>query len=1111
MQRRSAARKRSSLAARAGASMRPPSDPDGRIEAQQRIYDLDAGTHIAFMIDAAGTLLAQNARARALSRAAADPALAWSLYPPWAEVLIREEGLAAAREHGYWRGELAVLAPDDRGAQDGVMQVIEYRAGGAPGQELYACALYAIADADVYESRLRFKRLFEEHPQPMWVYDLETLRFLVVNAAAVRHYGYSEREFARMTIRDIRPPDERARLDENLAATPPKGASRAGLWTHRRKDGSLITVDISSHAVILSGRPSRFVFAHDVSEQLRIADALHASEAMHQYVINHVPQQIFWKDLDLRYRGCNDVFARAAGAAGNLDVIGRLDEDFPWGRNAAAIRAEDAAIIATGQPLLDREDSMRYADGSVHWFLINKLPLHDRAGRVAGVLGTIEDISARKHAELTLQLRGHAIEASVNAIVITASGPLGNLIEYANPAFAQLCGYAVGEVIGRDMDFLLSDQPDAGDAAALRAALLGDGETTILLRNYHRDGSLFWNQLHVAPVRDASGLVSHHVCVLNDLTEVMRYQSQLEHQASHDALTALPNRSLFGDRLAQAIGFAARYGHGLWVVFIDLDNFKFVNDSLGHQAGDALLRVIAGRLAGCVRASDTVARLGGDEFMLVLNDEDGGHGEPAALLALLQTVLDAVAAPLRLQGEEGGEHEVVVTCSIGVSQFPEDGRDADLLLRHADIAMYRAKEAGRNQIRFYEAAMNERIAERTLIETQLRHALARGELSLHYQPRVDLRTGQVAGMEALLRWRHPQLGMVSPARFIGVAEETGLIVEIGAWVLRQACLQNKTWQAEGLARLRVAVNLSPRQFRHKALADEVVAALAESGLDAQYLELELTEGLMMHNVDEAVVTLQRLKRLGIALSIDDFGTGYSSLAYLKLFPLDYLKIDQSFIRDMLGDPSGAAIVRSVIALGHSLNFKIIAEGVETEAQLAYLARYQCDEMQGYHFSRPLPPEELAALLRREAALALPSAPQTPRRTLLLLDDEPNVLAALVRLLRRDGYTILSAGTPQQAFELLAMHEVQVIVSDQRMPVMSGTEFLSRVKKLYPGTIRIILSGYTELESVLNAINRGEIYRFYTKPWDDAALREAIREAFDYHGLIHGAAGKIATL
>jgi diguanylate cyclase (GGDEF)-like protein/PAS domain S-box-containing protein len=894
-------------------------------------------------------------------------ATVFALYPPWAVALIRDEALPAARANGYWRGELAWLGAEGR--QREALQVLEFYAATADEPAFVSAVFYQLGDADAYASRLRFKRLFEEHPHPMWVYDLETLRFLVVNAAAVQQYGYAEHEFAAMTIRDIRPPEDVAKLDSNLAATPVKGPDRSGLWTHCRKDGSRITVDISSHSVTLSGRRARFVFAHDVTEQIRLANALHASEEMHAHVINHVPQQIFWKGLDLRYRGCNAVFARAAGLSSNDEVVGKNDFDFPWAANAERIRAEDQRIVDTDAPLLDYEDIAVFADGDRHW-LINKLPLHDRHGRIAGVLGTIEDVTERK-----------------------------------------------------------------------------------------------------------------------------RYQARLEHQASHDALTGLPNRSLFGERLDQAIGDAGRDGRPLWVVFIDLDNFKLVNDSLGHQSGDELLRIVSARLAACIRASDTVARLGGDEFMLILPHQ--GPGAAEALAPLLERVLGAVAAPVAL-----GAGEQTVTCSIGVSRYPEDGGDAELLLKHADIAMYRAKEAGRNQIRFYEAAMNARIAERALIETQLRHALPRGELSLHYQPRVDLRSGQVTGMEALLRWTHPQLGMVRPDRFVGIAEETGLIVPIGAWVLGAACRQNKAWQAAGLPRLPVAVNLSPRQFRDKELETVIAAALADSGLEAQYLELELTESLMMHNVDEAVATLAALKRLGITLSIDDFGTGYSSLAYLRLFPLDYLKIDQSFIRDMLDDPSGAAIVRSVIALGHSLNFKVIAEGVETSAQVAYLARYQCDEMQGYHFSRPLPPDEFALLLRQEKMLARPQEDAPPRQT-LLLDDEPNVLSSLMRLLRRDHYTILSADTPERAFELLAMHEVQVVISDQRMPAMSGTEFLSRVKKLYPGTIRIILSGYTDLESVLGAINRGEIYRFYTKPWDDAVLRDNIRDAFAYHQLIRG--------
>jgi predicted signal transduction protein with EAL and GGDEF domain/ActR/RegA family two-component response regulator len=509
-----------------------------------------------------------------------------------------------------------------------------------------------------------------------------------------------------------------------------------------------------------------------------------------------------------------------------------------------------------------------------------------------------------------------------------------------------------------------------------------------------------------------------------------------------------------------------------------------------------LLCTIGARLSACLDDSDTVARLGGDEFLLLMPDTDG-----RAMAVLLERVLDAVSAPVAL-----GKQLFTVTCSIGVSVYPNDGVEPQQLLKHADIAMYRAKEAGRNQIQFYEEAMHTRIAERTMIEAELRHALPRNELSLQYQPKLDLRSGAVIGMEALLRWQHPTLGMVSPARFIGVAEETGMIVAIGRWVLRAACAQNKAWQAAGLTPLRVAVNLSARQFRDPALASEILAALRDSGLEAQYLELELTESLMMHNVGEAVAVVEQLKALNIALSIDDFGTGYSSLAYLKQFPVDYLKIDQSFVREMLTEPKVAAIVRSVLALGHSLGFKVIAEGVETEAQLAYLRRHGCDEIQGYYFSRPLVPDDFAELLRQERGLPPPpDCEARARQTVLLLDDEPSIRAALQRLFRLDSYQVLTAETAEQAFDLLAIHPVQVIISDQRMPGMHGTDFFSRVKKMYPDTIRIILSGHADLESVLNAINRGEIYRFYTKPWDDQILRENIHEAFRYHELLHGGA------
>ena len=1082
----------------AGGTAQRQEDAENRHTATQKIpedkaistFDQAFGNspYFAFSIDEAGRLACINQHAKTMLGPLPEHAPATLLYATWSLPMLQNEALPTARMRGFWRGEVELLGAD--GQSHPVTQTIEWRAADQPPS--FRCLSYRLDDFDVFESRLRFKQLFEAHPQPMWAYDLVTLEFLVVNAAATAHYGYTEAEFLQMTIRDIRPQEELDRLATNLASAPAKGPDRAGAWTHVTRDGSHIQVEISSHSVTLAGHPARLVVAHDVTDRLHLEAELHASRELKQLVINHIPHQIFWKGLDGAYIGCNAVFANFAGLACNSDVAGKRDEDFPWAHNADAIRADERNIVSSGQAQLNREDHMTLADGSVHWYLINKLPFHDQRGNIIGVLGTIEDISERKQAELTLQLRGRALEASVNAIVITVQTPEGERIEYANPAFARLFGHPSATAAGQRMDLLLGIAPRHEDRQALQAAMQSTQEATLLLRASHRDGTPLWVQLHVAPVRAAEADVGHHVWVLTDMTETIDYQAQLEHQASHDALTGLPNRALFGDRVAQAINYAQRSGHSLWVVFIDLDNFKLVNDSLGHQSGDELLCIISARLRSCLGDSDTVARLGGDEFLLLLPDAD-----QRAIAGLLQRVLETVAAPVTL-----GRQVFTVTCSIGVSVCPDDGVEPEQLLKHADIAMYRAKEAGRNQIQFYEQAMHTRIAERAMIEAELRHALPRDELSLHYQPKVDLRSGVVVGMEALLRWRHPTMGMVSPGRFIGVAEETGLIVAIGRWVLRTACAQNMAWQAAGLTPLRVAVNLSARQFRDPALASEIRAALADSGLEAQYLELELTESLMMHNVSEAVAVVEQLKQLDIALSIDDFGTGYSSLAYLKQFPVDYLKIDQSFVREMLTEPKVAAIVRSVIALGHSLGFKIIAEGVETEAQLAYLRRYECDEMQGYYFSRPLEPVALAELLREERGLPVPVDHQRQHQTLLLLDDDPLIVAALSRLFRADGYHVLRATTAEQAFDLLAMNQVQVVISDQRMPGIHGTEFLSRVKNLYPDTIRIILSGYAELESVLNAINRGEVYRFYTKPWDDEVLRDNIREAFLYHQLIH---------
>ncbi|MFL6572544.1 MAG: putative bifunctional diguanylate cyclase/phosphodiesterase [Burkholderiales bacterium] len=438
--------------------------------------------------------------------------------------------------------------------------------------------------------------------------------------------------------------------------------------------------------------------------------------------------------------------------------------------------------------------------------------------------------------------------------------------------------------------------------------------------------------------------------------ERKRYQLQLEHQANYDALTGLPNRTLLNDRLRQSV-YGQRLRRAVAVAVIDLDNFKFVNNSLGHAIGDRLLKAMAERLRGMLRDGDTVARLGGDEFVLILNDQSSEE----VIYRAMQRIADELARPLEIDGKE-----LVVTCSAGISLYPQDGPDVETLLKNADAAMYRAKEQGRNNFQFFTTEMNERVNERLALESALRRALERRELVLHYQSRVDLATGAISGAEALLRWLHPDWGLVRPARFVPLAEETGLIVPIGEFVLLDACRQTRAWIDAGLAPGLTSVNLSARQFRDDGLVRKVSRVLEETGLHPQSLELELTESTLMHDVDAAIATLQGLKSLGVSLSVDDFGTGYSSLSYLENLPIDKLKIDRSFVRD-IGADSGeneGMLAQAIISLGHNLGLRVVAEGVETDAQVRFLRRAACDEVQGFFYGEAVAPAQHATLLAR---------------------------------------------------------------------------------------------------------------------------------------------------
>jgi diguanylate cyclase (GGDEF)-like protein/PAS domain S-box-containing protein len=557
------------------------------------------------------------------------------------------------------------------------------------------------------------------------------------------------------------------------------------------------------------------------------------------------------------------------------------------------------------------------------------------------------------------------------------------------------------------------------------------------------------------------------IAVARDISERLIAAQRLKHLAHYDRLTGLPNRTLFFQTLQDAIAIARDKRWRIAVLYMTLDRFKVINESLGAALGDELLRQFSNRLVQCVRVRDTVGRLGGDEFALILTMSPSQQNDA---VEVAEQVRDMLRASFELDG-----HEAVLTASIGIAMYPEDATEAENLVKYADVAMARAREAGRDGYRFFTAGMNVQVVARLELELALRRALEHGEFLLHYQPKVNVVSGLIAGTEALLRWNRPGHGMVFPAEFVHVMEDTGLIVRVGDWIIDAACKQIARWRASGTGDVRVAVNISSRQFVEGDLENVVRQAVATHGIDPGLLELELTESALMNDAERTVQILDNIKRLGVTVSIDDFGTGYSSLAYLKRFPLDKLKIDIAFVRDVTVNPDDAAIAVAIINMAHSLHMKVVAEGVETMAQWSYLARQSCDEIQGFHFSRPLSPDDLSALVvynRHAPVHAHVADMATP--TILLVDGDVDSLSAVHRLLRADNYKILTAVSPADAFEQLALHPVQVVMSGQKLPGQDGQAFLDKVMAMYPGVVA----------------------RFIEKPWDDLDLRHGVRAAFE---------------
>ncbi|WP_039875973.1 putative bifunctional diguanylate cyclase/phosphodiesterase [Herbaspirillum frisingense] len=615
---------------------------------------------------------------------------------------------------------------------------------------------------------------------------------------------------------------------------------------------------------------------------------------------------------------------------------------------------------------IDIEYRIVHADGSLRWVWERGVGLYNAAGKVEALEGFLQDVTERKEAAQALQeaeRRYRSIfENAIEGVFQTT--PDGTYIA-VNPALARIYGYHSPEdlIVGlRDISHQLYVEPERR-TEFMRLMEQHGSVSNFESRVYRRDGDIIWISENARAVYDDADKLICYEGTVEAITERKLYEAEMRHQATHDALTGLPNRNMLHEHLQRAIQVARQKGGLTAVVFVDLDQFKFINDSLGHQVGDELLKTVAQRLQACLRDTDMVARQGGDEFVLVLQNQTGGE---QGIAEVMQRILAAVARPW-----QAGDREFQVTASIGVSRYPADGKDVETLLKQADSAMYRAKEQGRNNFQFFAPWMDTQVSNRLEMLINLRRALDQEEFKLYYQPKLSLKDGSVIGAEALIRWQSPEQGMVPPDRFIPFAEDAGLIVPIGEWVLRTACHQNKCWQQAGLPTIPVAVNLSPRQL-NQSLPDFVSDVLAQSGLAPSCLELEITENVVMKDAEKSVATLHALKRLGLQISVDDFGTGYSSLSYLRRFPVDALKIDKSFVRDIARDADSAAIVKAVISLAHILNLRVIAEGVEDEEQHAFLKENACDEVQGYYFGKPMAVADFTEWLTRRAGSDLPA-------------------------------------------------------------------------------------------------------------------------------------------
>ncbi|MCH7998066.1 MAG: EAL domain-containing protein [Chloroflexi bacterium] len=802
------------------------------------------------------------------------------------------------------------------------------------------------------ESEERFRTLAESGFEGIVISDGG--KILEANESFARMFGYESAEVIGLSPLEMTTPESAELIAKNIQS----GFERPYEITGVRKDGKAFDMEVVGKGCLYKGHNARITAFRDITARKRAEEALRESETKFRTLAETSAAAIFI-DQGTRFMFVNSALEVITGysreellAMHLLDVIHPDFRELVKDQGEARLRGEQVSPRYEIK-ILTKSGEERWVDVTTGLIEFEGKP---------SVLGTAFDVTERKQAEEALGRLSRQNELLLNS---AGEGIYGLDLEgkttFVNPAAARMIGWEVEELIGKPQhDILHHSKPDGSpyprESCPIYAAL-NDGSV------HHVDDEVFWRrdgtsfpvEYASTPILDERGELAGAVVTFRDITERKQAEETIKHLAYHDALTNLANRTMFEDRLVVTLAQARRKRRMAAVMFLDLDQFKVVNDTVGHALGDRLLQSVAERLTGLVRDGDTVARVGGDEFTLLLAEVE--RVEEVAEVA--ERVLDALRQPWVLNG-----HEFRITTSIGIAMFPSDGEDADSLLSNADTAMYRAKDQGRDNYKLYTPAMNARIVERLALENSLRHGLERGEFLVYYQPQVDIASGKIVGMEALVRWQHPERGLVFPAEFIPVAEETGLIVPLGEWVLRTACAQNKAWQEAGFPPMRMAVNLSARQFQQRDLIEEVDEVLKETGLEARWLQLEITEGVAMQDVESNIAVLRKLREMGVQIAIDDFGTGHSSLSYLSRLPIDVIKIDQSFVQDMTTDPNDAAIARSIIVMAHNLKLKVIAEGVETEEQLAFLKKRRCDEMQGYLFSKPAPAEAFEEMLKQ---------------------------------------------------------------------------------------------------------------------------------------------------